>query len=149
MAQDPGRGPVSGQTDLSVNMSASASGSLGAEQSEPMDASVSMPGPSALINGGVTRKQNVACDACRAKKIKCLRTSLAEKVSDVHARRFPSVAVAPRPRVAISCGEANGRVPVRAMRGQGFGMHEPVHRAAAKQAEERAEAERWRARRKA
>jgi hypothetical protein len=78
---------MSGQTDLLVNMSASGSGSTGAEQPEAIDASVpvSMPGPSAAINGGVTRKQNVACDACRAKKIKCLRTSLVEKVSDVHA----------------------------------------------------------------
>lgn len=38
------------------------------------------PNPLPLYNGA-TRKQNVACDACRAKKIRCKRMTIAQTVS--------------------------------------------------------------------
>lgn len=38
-------------------------------------------GPTVIVVEGASRKQNVACDPCRAKKIKCKRTTIDESVS--------------------------------------------------------------------
>ena len=69
---------------------------------------------------GPSRKQNVACDACRAKKIRCRRTTIAKNVR-------PSWELGLHPAVLT---------PVRAVLRQRCDVHEQLYRAVAGQGEE-------------
>jgi hypothetical protein len=70
------------------------------------------------LDHGPSRKQNVACDACRTKKIRCRRTTTAENVREEPERVRPKL------------------TSVRAMLGKGRNVYEQLYRAAAGQGEE-------------
>ena len=67
------------------------------------NASADMPPPPTItIINGAPRKQNVACDSCRSKKIKCQRNTVQERV-----------------RLSVRTDTMRGLMAVRAMCYQG------------------------------
>ncbi|ORY28330.1 hypothetical protein BCR39DRAFT_208345 [Naematelia encephala] len=65
-------------------------GSASSSRADSLDydagSSMPPPAPTSIIPTGPARKQNVACDACRSKKVRCQRLTINEKCAQCLGR---------------------------------------------------------------